>query len=73
MMRSFFLAAVPLALLTTAGLSKTLAAESSKAEPKEEETSALEGVSLGEYWYGPNLTSGDLKGRVVLLEFWGYN
>lgn len=34
---------------------------------------SLEGVSLGEHWYGPNYSLEDLKGRVVMFELWGYN
>lgn len=33
----------------------------------------LSKVSLGEQWYGPQIEVGDLKGRVTLIEFWGYN
>jgi len=29
-------------------------------------------VTLGSHWYGPELTMRDLKGRVVLIEDWGY-
>ena len=36
-------------------------------------TSEVEGLKLGEHWYGPKLEVGDLKGRVVLVEFWGRN
>jgi hypothetical protein len=32
----------------------------------------IEKVKLGEHWYGPDLKVEDLKGRVVLLEFWGF-
>ena len=62
-MRSLLLASVPLALLSTA----------MALEPKGEATGGLDGVNLGEHWFGPNLTLDDLKGRIVLLEFWGYN
>ncbi len=30
-------------------------------------------VNLGEHWYGEKLDLKDLKGRVVLYEFWGLN
>ena len=30
-------------------------------------------LTLGEHWYGPERTLEDLKGRVVLIEDWGYN
>lgn len=33
--------------------------------------SKLESTTLGEHWYGPKLTSEDLKGHVVLVDFWG--
>lgn len=39
----------------------------------EDSTSLLESVKIGESWYGPKLNSEDLKGRVVLIEFWGRN
>lgn len=32
---------------------------------------SLKDVELGEHWYGPRWTNEDLKGRVVLFEFWG--
>lgn len=35
--------------------------------------SLLSKVKLGEHWSGPQLDVGDLKGRVTLVEFWGYN
>lgn len=34
---------------------------------------SLEGANLGTHWYGPNYTLDDLKGRVVVIEMWGYN
>jgi hypothetical protein len=42
----------------------------SSAESSEKGT-LLEKVNLGENWYGPKLSLDDLKGRVVLIEFWG--
>lgn len=36
-----------------------------------ETTSGIEGLKLGDHWYGPKLSTEDLKGRVVLVEFWG--
>jgi hypothetical protein len=36
-----------------------------------DEKSAIEGLRLGEHWYGPKLATEDLKGRVVLVELWG--
>ena len=33
----------------------------------------LKDVKLGEHWYGTELKNEDLKGRVVLMEFWGIN
>lgn len=34
---------------------------------------SLEGANLGTWWYGPKYDLEDLKGRVVLVEMWGYN
>jgi hypothetical protein len=56
-----FLAAVPLCM--------SLAA----ADESAGSGSAIESVRLGDHWYGPKLTTEDLKGRVVLIEFWGRN
>ena len=33
----------------------------------------LDELSLGETWYGEHWDVADLKGRVVLMEIWGYN
>ena len=34
---------------------------------------SLEGINLGEHWAGPKRSVDDLKGRVVLVELWGFN
>ena len=34
---------------------------------------SISDVKLGDHWYGPEWTPEDLKGRVVLYEFWGKN
>jgi hypothetical protein len=34
---------------------------------------SLDGVNLGEHWYGPKRDASDLKGRVVMIEEWGFN
>ena len=39
----------------------------------EGEKSEIEKISLGEHIYGPKVTVEDLKGRVVLIDFWGIN
>lgn len=31
----------------------------------------VEGLRLGEYWYGNQITHDDLIGKVVLVEIWG--
>ena len=55
------------ALAVPALLTASLAAES------EGQKSEIEGMSLGDHIYGPKLDLEDLKGRVVLVEFWGIN
>jgi len=47
--------------------SLVLAAEATETK------STLESVSLGSHVFGPKLGVDDLKGRVVLMEFWGRN
>lgn len=37
------------------------------------QVSSLQGGNLGQHWYGPEYTMDDLKGRVVMVEAWGYN
>jgi hypothetical protein len=61
--RSSWLAALAVPALLTA----PVAAES------EGQKSEIEGMSLGEHIYGPKFSLEDLKGRVVLVEFWGIN
>jgi hypothetical protein len=55
------------ALAVPALLSAPAAAES------EGEKTDIEGMKLGSHIYGPKLDLDDLKGRVVLVEFWGIN
>ena len=55
------------ALAVPALLTASLAAES------EGQKSEIEGISLGEQVYGPKISAEDLKGRVVLVDFWGIN
>ena len=31
----------------------------------------IEDFELGTFWYGAQITSNDLKGKVVLIETWG--
>ena len=38
-----------------------------------ETKSELDSVRIGDVWHGPKLTTEDLKGRVVLIDFWGIN
>jgi len=33
----------------------------------------IDGVSLGQHWFGPKRSVEELKGRVVMFELWGYN
>lgn len=37
------------------------------------QVTSLEGISMGTHWYGPEYSADDLKGRVVMVENWGYN
>jgi len=55
---------VGLALLPALGLAQ--------APPAQSEASVSD-LKLGAHWYGPSLKTEDLKGRVVLVEFWGIN
>ncbi len=36
-------------------------------------TTLQDAFKFGEHWYGPEYSMADLKGRVVLIEDWGYN
>ncbi|MBI3272145.1 MAG: hypothetical protein HYZ53_24335 [Planctomycetes bacterium] len=33
----------------------------------------IDDVSFGPTWYGETQTPASLRGRVVVIEFWGYN
>jgi hypothetical protein len=35
--------------------------------------SELSKVTFGEHWYGTDFKPKDLKGRITLLAFWGFN
>jgi hypothetical protein len=37
----------------------------------EENPSTLEGLTLGEHWFGTGITKEDLVGKVVLFVIWG--
>lgn len=43
----------------------------SQAQDKTNNDITLEGVSLGEHVLGPKLATDDLKGKVVVFEYWG--
>jgi len=43
------------------------------AAQSEGEKAEIEKISLGDHIYGPKFSVEDLKGRVVLVEFWGIN
>jgi len=42
-----------------------------QAEDKTNDDISLEGVSLGDHVLGPELKTDDLKGKVVVFEYWG--
>ena len=42
-----------------------------QADDKTNDDITLDGVSLGEHVLGPELETDDLKGKVVLFEYWG--
>jgi cytochrome oxidase Cu insertion factor (SCO1/SenC/PrrC family) len=61
-----------LGLAIVLGGAFTVAGSTATAEPAK--STELESVvSLGEHWYGDEIDLKDLKGKVVLLEFWGLN
>ena len=33
----------------------------------------IQDLTLGDTWYGEPITQDGLKGRVVVVEFWGFN
>ncbi len=36
-----------------------------------EEDLTIDDLNLGTWWYGPQVTTKDLAGKVVLVEMWG--
>lgn len=34
-------------------------------------TSTIDGIGFGTHWFGPEIKTEDLRGKVVLLEIWG--
>jgi hypothetical protein len=62
--------------MRTAALAAVLAAGAAPvllAAEATEATATLESARFGEQWFGPKFNADDLKGRVVLVEFWGRN
>lgn len=39
----------------------------------EAQVTSVDDIDLGTYWYGPQFSKEDLKGRVVFMKMWGYN
>ena len=60
------------AILLMLGLSLA-PAKSTFAEEESSGSAELAKVSLGTHWYGPEVNAEDLKGKVTLLVFWGFN
>ena len=60
------------ALPLTLGLSLLPAFVVAQAPPAQGDASVSD-LKLGAHWFGPDLKTEDLKGRVVLVEFWGIN
>ena len=58
-MRRLAIAALALTLVTAAGTTAPAA------------DATIDGLGLGKYWFGPDITNGDLLGKVVLVEMWG--
>ena len=56
----------PVALCALAALGPAAAAEPDKSV-------TVDGLRLGDTLTGPAVSPGDLKGRVVFVEFWGVN
>ncbi len=52
----------------TAALALTLLAPAAAAS-----ATTLDDLRLGEVWYGDPVTPDQMKGRVVVVEFWGFN
>jgi len=60
--------------MRTLALFTILGALAAPAAARAEETARtdLEQVRLGDFIYGPKVDLEDLKGKVVLVEFWGF-
>lgn len=61
----------PRARALATGLVLAAAALACAASPAA--ATAIEDLQLGDLWYGPPITPDGLKGRVVVVEFWGFN
>jgi len=59
-----------LAILLALGLGLNTAAV---AEEESSDGAELSKVTLGQYWYGPEVDQQTLQGKVSLLVFWGFN
>ena len=57
------------ALFATAALA--LAVATSRPASGQEQEVRLQGLRLGDHWYGPEVDHADLRGKVVLVEYWG--
>ena len=64
-MNIFSTIALSCALTLIPGTSSPPEAPAAQAE------ASIEGLRLGEYWYGKQITKKDLAGKVVLVEIWG--
>ena len=61
-----------IALLAAAiGLGAPSFAEEGPGPDADTANSTLETLSLGEYWFGAEISKEDLEGKVVLFELWG--
>ena len=61
----------PLLLTAALAATATLAGAEQGQGPVEGDNVHIDGLNLGEYWYGKSVTKQDLVGKVVLFEMWG--